>query len=98
MTFYNHIESARYEMFRLVNDWTNEGSETKARISGSLDKARREYAQKESENERLRELVVRIWNAARLMDANSQIDGMRITDDLREECERAFKELGIEVR
>ena len=50
MTFYNYIENVRYEMFKLVNDWTHEGAETKARISESLDQARNEYNQ-------LRELV-----------------------------------------
>lgn len=50
MTFYNYIENVRHEMFKLVNDWTHEGAETKARISESLDQARNEYNQ-------LRELV-----------------------------------------
>lgn len=45
----------------------------------------------------LEELVVNIWNVARLMDANRHIDGMRITEEFRRECEKAFKELGIEV-
>jgi hypothetical protein len=57
MTFYNHIESARCEMFKLVNGWTREGAETKARISESLDQARREYMQMESENAKLRGLL-----------------------------------------
>lgn len=57
MTFYNYIENVRYEMFKLVNGWTREGAETKARISESLDQARREYMQMESENAKLRELA-----------------------------------------
>ena len=56
MTFYNYIENVRYEMFKLVDGWTYEGAETKARISESLDQARREYMQMESENAKLREL------------------------------------------
>ena len=51
----------------------------------------------ECENAELRELIVKIWNVARLMDANRHIDGMRITEEFRMECEKAFKELGIEV-
>lgn len=50
MTFYNYIENVRFEMFKLVNDWTYEGAETKARISQNLDQARYEYNQ-------LRELI-----------------------------------------
>lgn len=50
MTFYNYIEDVRFEMFELVNTWTHEGAETKARISKNLDQARNEYNQ-------LRELV-----------------------------------------
>ena len=49
------------------------------------------------ENAKLRELIVNIWNVARLMDANRHIDGMRITEEFRRECEKAFKELGIEA-
>ena len=45
MNFYNYIENARYEMLELVNGWTREGAETKARIMDSLDKARWEYTQ-----------------------------------------------------
>ena len=56
MTFYNYIENVRYEMFKLVDSWTYEGAETKARISESLDQARRAYMQMESENAKLREL------------------------------------------
>ena len=51
----------------------------------------------ECDNAKLRELIIRIWNVARLMDANRHIDGMRITEEFRRECEKAFKELGIEV-
>lgn len=63
MTFYNYIENVRYEMFKLVNSWTHEGAETKARISESLDKARRKYVQKESENAKLRKLIIDVHEA-----------------------------------
>lgn len=56
MTFYNYIENVRYEMFKLVNDWTYEGAKTKAYISENLDKARWEYEQKQSENIKVRKL------------------------------------------
>lgn len=49
------------------------------------------------ENDELRELVRRIWNAARLMQANEHITGMRITDEFRSECEAEFAKLGIDV-
>lgn len=49
------------------------------------------------ENVKLRKLCSDIWRCARLLDANKHIDGMRISDKFREECERAFAELGIEV-
>ena len=60
MTFYNYIENVRYEMFKLVNGWTQEGAETKARISESLDKARWEYMQIESENAKLQKLCAEL--------------------------------------
>ena len=69
-------------------------------IIRGYEESERDYHERnielENENAKLRELVVRIWNAARLMDANRQIDGMRVTDDLRAECEIAFNKLGIE--
>lgn len=61
MTFYNYIENVRYEMFKLVNDWTYEGAKTKARISESLDKARWEHMQMEVENANLQKLVQYMW-------------------------------------
>lgn len=49
------------------------------------------------ENAKLRKLCGDIWSCARLLQANKHIDGMRISDKFREECERSFDELGIEV-
>lgn len=57
----------------------------------------RKYYEVCDEGDELRELVKKIWVCARLMDANRQIEGMRITDSFREECEAAFAKLGIEV-
>ncbi len=51
----------------------------------------------QAENVKLRKLCSDIWRCARLLQANKHIDGMRISDEFREECERAFEELGIEV-
>ena len=68
MTFYNYIEDARYEMFKLINGWTREGAEIKGRISESLDNARIEYMQKESENAKLQEKIMRLqadWESER---------------------------------
>lgn len=93
MTFYNHIEDARYEMFRLVNGWTSEGAETKARISESLDNARSEYMQKESENTKLRDLVELMLSCP--MD-KGDCDRCRQLNDLCE-VEVLAGELGIEV-
>jgi hypothetical protein len=89
VTFYNYIENARYEMFRLVNGWTREGAETKARISESLDNARIEYMQKESENAKLRELL---HDAAIELYVNGNI-----TDGATELLFDQMRELGIEV-
>lgn len=58
---------------------------------------RRENESLKMENDELRELVCRIWNAARLMQANEHITGMRITDEFRSECEAKFAKLGIDV-
>lgn len=49
------------------------------------------------ENDRLRNLVARVWVVARLLHANKHITDMRITDEFRAECEEEFSELGIEV-
>ena len=48
------------------------------------------------ENTRLRERLRKVWNAARLLQANGQIEGMRITDEFRAECEADFAELGVD--
>lgn len=56
MTFYNYIENVRYDMFKLVNDWTYEGAAMKARISETIDKARWEHMKMEVENTKLRKL------------------------------------------
>lgn len=93
MTFYNHIESARYEMFRLVNGWTREGAETKARISESLDQARREYMQMESENAKLRKLLSAAYRCTNVgpscLDCRITAGGCTLLS--------AMRELGIEV-
>lgn len=56
-----------------------------------------ENARLKAEKDELVELVCRIWNAARLMQANEHIAGMRITDEFRSECEAKFAKLGIDV-
>ena len=95
MTFYNHIESARYEMFRLVNGWTREGAETKARISESLDQARREYMQIESENAKLRELVRFIMHQCN--DGNPRCDECIGWNDGECVALQRMREMGVEA-
>ena len=49
------------------------------------------------ENMKLRELVRDLWRDARLLDANSHIDGMRLGDSKVEDYMRRMRELGVEV-
>ena len=51
----------------------------------------------EKDNAKLRELVCRIWNDARLMDANRHIKGMRLNDIAVMEYKKKFAELGIDM-
>lgn len=55
MTFYNYIENVRYQVFELVNGWSQTGVADKAYANENLDGARREYMQLESDNAKLRE-------------------------------------------
>ena len=48
------------------------------------------------ENARLRDLCAEMYHAARLLDANRHIEGMRVTDERREDWERRMGELGVE--
>lgn len=48
-------------------------------------------------NAGLRDLCAEMYRAARLLDANAHIEGMRVTDERREDWERRMVELGIEV-
>ena len=104
MTFYNYIENARYEMFRLVNGWTREGAETKARILESLDNARIEYMQKESENAKMRELIQKSWkwekNGCYECPLEKDCKVLCVYDGdcgIAVEIEKGLQELGIEV-
>ena len=64
---------------------------------GELSRMRLEVELLRNENAALRELVRDIWNQARLCDANSHIDGMRLTEQAREEYMSRMEELGVEV-
>jgi hypothetical protein len=57
MTFYNHIENVRTMAINLTHGEPWHGARDKARVFDSLDAARREYMQLQSENAKLRELV-----------------------------------------
>lgn len=56
-----------------------------------------ENKQLEEERDKLRELVRDMWNQARLCDANAHIEGMRLTEQAREEYMSRMEELGVEV-
>ena len=49
------------------------------------------------ENAKLRQLVRDMWHDARLLDANSHMDGMRLSDSKAEDYMRRMRELGVEV-
>lgn len=49
------------------------------------------------ENQKLRSWIKRLWHAARLMDANSHIEGMRLDDAFRAEFEVAMAALGVDL-
>ena len=49
-----------------------------------------------AENASLRGLCLEMYRMARLMDANKHIEGMRVTDERREDLERRMGELGVE--
>ena len=65
-------------------------------IAATVDQSE-EIERLETENAKLRELVCRIWNDVRLMDANRHIKGMRLNDIAVMEYKQKFAELGIEV-
>lgn len=48
-------------------------------------------------NIELREMVRDIWNQARLLDANAHIDGIRLTEQARDEYMSRMEELGVEI-
>ena len=52
--------------------------------------------QLEAENAKLRELVRFMWHDARLLDANSHIDGMRLCDSKVKDYMRRMLELGVD--
>lgn len=56
MTFYNHIENARYRCIERFNCQGQRGANDKAYVSENLDQARHEYDQLKVENDKLRKL------------------------------------------